>query len=168
MAVHHSADSLARAIEARLVKIAQRAAKATEHVADELFEDAIELTSGTVSYGEMAAEGHPYGTGVSGPGGKTRAKLRARGRRPGLPINRHTVRLQDGFRKIRRNLGTGRFDVTAQYGVENHGVPYAKFVIPKKPDPNSHMFYRGFWEEMAKRRARHVLGLKANFKRTRI
>ena len=162
MATHTTADSLQRAIEGRLVKIAQRAAKATEHIADELYRDAIELTSGTTSQRELNREGNPYGRGLIGPHG------RPRGRRPGLPINRQTARLQDGFRKIQRNTGTGRFDTSAQFGIELHGVPYAKYVIPKKPRPGSKMIYRGFWEEMGKRRAKHLLGLRADFKRTRV
>jgi len=159
MAVHHDVGSLKRAIEGRLARMVKAAEVACDDLAKGEIEDYVELTSGTTSQNTLNKEGNPYGRGFTNPKGKPR------GRRPGLPINRQTGRLQQGARLVRRNTTTGRFDRSAEWRVEVHGVPYARYVIPKKAYPGSRMIYRGFWEEMDRRRRRRLFELKRDFKR---
>lgn len=159
MAVHHEAGSFIRAIEGRLQHYVKAAEAACDDLAKGEVEDYHELTSGTASYDDLRRQNNPYGRGFTNPRGK------ARGRRAALPINEHTGRLHDAARLVRRNVATGRFDRSAEWRLEVHGVPYARYVIPKKASPGSWTIYRGFWEEMDRRRRRRLFELKRDFKR---
>ena len=159
MAVHHDPASFKRAIEARLQKMVKAAEAACDDLAKGEIEDYVELTSGGTSQNTLNKQNNPYGRGFTNPRGKPR------GRRPGLPINRQSGRLQGGARLVRRNVASGRFDRSAEWRLEVHGVSYARYVIPKKASPGSRMIYRGFWEEMDRRRRRRLFELKRDFKR---
>lgn len=159
MAVHHDAGSLKRAIEGRLLHYVKAAEAACDDLAKGSIEDYHDLTSGTASYDTLRRENNPYGRGFTSPRGKPR------GRRAALPFNEHTGRLHDAARLIRRNVATGRFDRSSEWRLEVHGVTYAKYVMPSKPNPNSKMIYRGFREEMDRRRRRRLFELKRDFKR---
>lgn len=161
--IHRTVPSLQKALDRRFTNYVRSAFEACDDaVAKATLEDMIDLTSGSQTKAEQRAEGHPYGKGPRSPSGKPRA------RRALLPINRQTHRLQQGIRLVRRDEKTGRFSRTAEWRVEIHGVDYAKFVVPKRPDPRSKMLYRPLWEELDRRRRRHLFDLKREFRqRTR-
>lgn len=159
MATHRTASGLARALEERFARYARAAFESCDDVlAKATLEDAIELTSGSLGEAGARAAGNPFGRGPKNPRG------RVRGRVPLLPINKRTGRLQQGLKLIRRDRGTGRFSSSAEWSVEIHGVDYARYVVPKKPDPRSKMLFRPLWEELDKRRRRHLFDLKREFR----
>lgn len=157
MAIHHDPDRFAKAIEDRLKAKARVAAKVLDPVAEGMYEDAIELTSGTESQPSLNKANNPFGRGPTTPRGKVR------GRRRGLPINYQSGRLQRGLRMVRRNA-QGRFDSGASWKLEVWGVPYAKYVIPKKPYPGSKMIYRAFWEEIDKGVKKRMVQARIEFR----
>lgn len=158
MAVHHSPESLNRAIKARIDAKIDQAKDAIDDLQKETYDEAIRLTSGTTSQAQLNRENNPYGRGFTNPRGKRR------GRRPALPINKDTGALQKGIKNIRRDA-RGRFSKTAEWRIEVHGVSYAQYVIRKKPKPGSKMIYRPFWDELDKfRRSRFDSVVRQQFR----
>lgn len=90
--------------------------------------DAIRLTSGTISSARLRAMGHPFARRHKNP------------LIPPLPINRQTGRLQASLRVFRRGETQAVLQFTA---------PHAKFVLA--PLGTAKMLPRGFWIEMRRR-----------------
>lgn len=91
-------------------------------------QDAVRLTSGTLSARQLRAMGHPY------------ARRHRNPLIPPLPINRQTGRLQASLRVFRRGETQAVLQFTA---------PHAKFVLA--PMGTTRMLPRGFWIEMRRR-----------------
>lgn len=158
MAVHHSTHSLMRAVTARVDKKIAQAHKILGEEIEDTRRDYRELTSGTVSQREMDAMNNPRGRGFTNPRGKVR------GRMPRLPINAQTGKLRNSGRIVRRDIA-GRFSKSSEWRLEVHGVPYAKYIIPRKARPGSKIVYTGFWDELAKRQKDRRYKRQAQFRR---
>lgn len=159
MAVHHSPESLNRAIHGFVQAKIDQAKEGIDDLQEEVHAKAIEFTSGTASQPQLNLENNPYGRGFTNPRGRVRS------RRQALPINKQTGKLQSGIRNVKRDMRTGRFSRSAEWRIEVHGVSYAQYVIRRKPKSGSKMIYRPFWDELDKfRRARFDAVVRQQFR----
>ena len=102
-------------------------------------EEALKLTSGTVSSKRLAQMGHPFGRVATG----NRRKGRMRGSLPRLPINRQSGALQQSLRVFHRAEG-GDMVWRLQFM-----APHAKFVLAV--GGTRKMVARGFYAALRKR-----------------
>lgn len=159
MSTHRNVDSLNAAIRRRIASKIDQAVELIDDMSKAEYDDAIELTSGTATQAQLNRENNPYGRGFTNPRGKIR------GRRPPLPINRQTGRLQQGMKRVRRDMRTGRFSRNAEWRIEVHGVPYAQYVVRRSPKPGSKMIYRPLWDEITNRRKMRLYKMRQEFRR---
>jgi len=102
-------------------------------------EEALKLTSGTVSTKRLSQMGHPFGRMTTG----NKRKGRMRGTLARLPINRQTGRLQQSLRVFHRYEG-GNVVWRLQFM-----APHGKFVLAR--GGTRKMVARGFWTALRKR-----------------
>ncbi|TXH54545.1 MAG: hypothetical protein E6Q97_10710 [Desulfurellales bacterium] len=159
MSTHRDVNSLNAAIRRRIASKIEQAVEIIDDMAKDTYNDAVELTSGTATIAQLREENHPYGRGFNAPNGKRRAQRKA------LPINKHSGKLQESFRNVRRDMRTGRFSRVAEFRLETHGVSYSKYVIRRSPKDKSKMIYRGFWEELDHRRKMRLYKMRQEFRR---
>lgn len=138
---------LARQMEAAYIRIGRDVGKAHKIAVDAAYADAHENLGGRTKTAQLRRENHPYGRGSRTPKGRVRA------RRPDLPINVQTGRLQRGlYRRTRR-----RANLTINViGVKK--TPYSKYIL--SPDGTPRMRTRPLWRYVQSRFRARMLGLR--------
>ena len=116
-------------------------------MANELYEEADKLLSGTTPTSELVEMGHPYGRndGIGGRPGRQRRIKATRQLMPTLPINQQTGRLRSALRLTQRNKGTAQVFILS---VSRSVAPYAKYVLALGGTVK--MVARPFWQTLFK------------------
>jgi hypothetical protein len=148
MATHKSAASFGIALAKRFGNMQGSLRDIHDKIANEVVDDHMDLTSGTVTTKTLRQAGHPFGRGPSGAQRGGNKKGRRSFKR--LPINRQTGQL----RASKFKTGPSGPDRTYRIGFE---IPYARFVL--SPTGTRKMVARGFYEEIRSRHRARKQGL---------
>jgi hypothetical protein len=135
VATFHDPKALAVHQRKRAEKVRRSLAIAGQSMVNDMKQEALRLTSGTVSSETLAAMGHPYARRRT----TTRRRGGQRGSLPRLPIHRQSGELQKSLRVFKRMNARG---ITWQLQFTS---PHA---VVLNPGGTSKMVARGFWAAM--------------------
>jgi hypothetical protein len=135
MATFHDPKSLAIHQRRRAEKVRRSLAIAAQGMVNDMKQEALRLTSGTVSSDTLRAMGHPYARR------RTQGRRRGgqRGSLPRLPINVQTGTLRKSLRVFKR---------TSHRGISWQLQFTSPHAIVLSPGGTSTMVARGFWAAM--------------------